>query len=280
SSSGAGCEDVLMRFNGERVEGAWTGTRGLHYGDGVFRTGLVRGGRLMQRERQLARLTLDASRLDLEVAPELGDEVDEVCREAGEGALRIVLSRADSGRGYVPRGSRCDRLVRVSPLPDHAPESWRDGIACAWSPVLLAVQPRLAGIKHLNRLEQVLASRDWPATCQEVLMCDAEGRVTAGSRSNVFFVIEGVLVTPDLSFAGVAGMMRDYLIELGRQAGMACEIGLISPDEVRHATEGFACNSLIGIWPLRSVGSVAFESPGPITRRMIDLLRHPWSGTA
>lgn len=267
-----------MRFNGERVDGAWTGTRGLHYGDGVFRTGLILEGRLVQRERQLARLTLDASRLDLEIAPELAGEVDEVCGEAGEGVLRIVLSRMDSGRGYLPQGSRCDRLLRVSPLPDHASGAWKEGIACAWSPVLLAVQPRLAGIKHLNRLEQVLASRDWPAGCQEVLMCDSEGRVTCGSRSNVFFVIEGVLVTPDLSFAGVAGMMREQLIELARQSGVGCEIGVVSPDEVRHASEAFACNSLIGIWPLRSVGSLRFDAPGPITRRLTDLLRHPWSG--
>lgn len=269
-----------MRFNGTRAEGAWTGTRGLHYGDGVFRTGLVLDGRLVQRERQLARLTHDASRLDLDVAPELGSELDEVCSEAGEGVLRIVLSRADSGRGYRPQGSRCDRLLRISPLPDHAPEAWRDGIACAWSPVLLGIQPRLAGIKHLNRLEQVLASRDWPADCQEVLMCDAEGRVTGGSRSNVFFVIEGVLVTPDLSFAGVAGMMREHLIELARRSGIGCEVGLISPDEVRHASEALVCNSVIGIWPLRSVGEVVLESPGPVTRRLIDLLRHPWSGVA
>jgi 4-amino-4-deoxychorismate lyase len=269
-----------MRFNGERVEGAWAGTRGLHYGDGVFRTGLILDGRLVQRDAQLARLTQDASRLDLEVAAEVAVEVDEVCREAGEGVLRIVLSRVDSGRGYRPIGSRCDRLLRVSPLPDHPAASWRDGIACAWSPVLLAVQPRLAGIKHLNRLEQVLASRDWPEGCREVLMCDSEGRVTCGSRSNVFFVIEGVLVTPDLSFAGVAGMMREHLIGLARRSGVGCEIGLVSPDEVRHASEAFVCNSVIGIWPLRGIGSVAFESPGPVTRRVIDLLGHPWSGRA
>jgi 4-amino-4-deoxychorismate lyase len=267
-----------MRFNGELVEGAWTGTRALHYGDGVFRTGLVLDGRLVQRERQLERLAHDASRLDLQIDPRLGDEVDAQCRDAGQGVLRIVLSRTDSGRGYRPGGSQCDRLLRVSPLPDHATAAWHEGIACAWSPVLLAVQPRLAGIKHLNRLEQVLASRDWPPDCQEVLMCDAEGRVTSASRSNAFFVIDGILVTPDLSFAGVAGMMRDHLIALARQAGIGCEIGLISPDEVRHASEAFVCNSLIGIWPLRSVGSVAFECPGPVTRRMTELLRHPWSG--
>lgn len=269
-----------MRFNGRPVDGPWIGTRALHYGDGVFRTGLVLDGRLVHRDKQLVRLAQDASRLDLEVPPELGDEVDEVCREAGEGALRIVLSRVDSGRGYRPDSSRADRLLRVSPLPDHAYAAWRDGIACAWSPVLLGIQPRLAGIKHLNRLEQVLASREWPEGCQEVLMCDAEGRVTCGSRSNTFFVIDGVLVTPDLSFAGVAGMMREHLIGLARKGGIGCEIGLISPDEVRHATEAMVCNSLIGIWPLRSVGSVKFECPGPVTRKLIDLLRHPWSGRA
>ncbi len=267
-----------MFFNGEKLEGPWTGTRALHYGDGVFRTGLVIGGQLVDRERQLAKLAVDAGRLDLEFLDALHSEIDAACAGVEVGVLRIVLSRVDSGRGYRPEGRACDRMLQIKPAPELARELWTHGIDVGWSKVLLAIQPRLAGIKHLNRLEQVLASRDCPVDRHEVVMCDAEGRVTCGTRTNLFFVIDGILVTPDVALAGVAGMMRDKVIELARRCGVGCEIGLISPDEVRHASEAFATNSLVGIWPIRRVGSLDLKTPGAVTQTLCERLEHPWSG--
>ena len=267
-----------MLFNGEKVEGAWTGTRALHYGDGVFRTGLVLAGGLVDRERQLAKLAADAARLELEVSDALHQEIDRACDGIAQGVLRIVLSRTDSGRGYRPAGTACDRILNLAPMPDQPKDLWIEGIDVGWSRVLLGIQPRLAGIKHLNRLEQVIASRECPADRHEVVMCDAAGRVTCGTRTNLFFVIDGILVTPDVSLAGVAGMMRDKIVELARHAEIGCEIGLISPDEVRHASECFATNSLAGIWPIRRLGSLEFKTPGPVTGVLRDRLQHPWSG--
>ncbi|MGQ0697586.1 MAG: aminodeoxychorismate lyase [Panacagrimonas sp.] len=265
-----------MWFNGEPVEGTWTGTRALHYGDGVFRTALVREGLIVDLPRQLAKLLRDAAALKLE-CPDAGmlkAEAEAAVHATGSGVLRILLSRVDSGRGYAPQSDRCDRLMQVRALPEYPRANWAKGVKVGWSPVLLGIQPRLAGIKHLNRLEQVLASRDWPEHQNEALMCDAEGRVICGTRSNIFFVIDNILVTPDVSRSGVAGMMRDKLIELGRY----CEIGTISPDEVRHAQECFLTNSLIGIWPVRRIGNLELGEPGPVTRALSDQLLHPWSG--
>lgn len=268
-------------FNGGAVAGAWTGTRALHYGDGVFRTALVLDGRVVDRDRQLARLLRDAEALSLQATDTalLGTEADALAQTAMQGVLRITLSRTDSGRGYTALSDACDRLLQLRPLPAHAAASWIEGVNLQWSPVLLGIQRRLAGIKHLNRLEQVLASRDWQADQQEALMCDAEGRVVCGTRSNAFFVIDDVLVTPELSSAGVAGMMRDKLIELACARGPGCEIGTISPDEVRHASEAFVSNSLIGLWPVRRIGRLDLPAPGPVTRQMAALLDHPWSGS-
>lgn len=268
----------MLLFNGEKTEGPWTGTRALHYGDGVFRTGLVLDGKLIDREHHLRKLAVDAERLDLEVSSELAGEIDRTCAATPDGVLKIVLSRSDSGRGYRPAGKACDRILQIGPLPDQSHGLWEQGIDLGWSKVLLGIQPRLAGIKHLNRLEQVLASRECPADRHEVILCDAEGRVSGGTRTNLFFVIDGILVTPDVSTAGVAGMMRDKVIELARSTGVGCDVGLISPDEIRHASEGFVTNSLIGIWPVRRVGSIELESPGPITRDLCERLQHPWSG--
>lgn len=270
-----------MRFNGQSVDGGWTATRALHYGDGVFRTALVVNGELIDRELQLAKLAADARALDLDPPDTalLEQDIQALLVDGASGALKIVLSRRDSGRGYAPATREVDRLLQLRALPVYPRAHWERGVCLGWSKVLLGIQPRLAGIKHLNRLEQVLASRDWPAEQHEVVMCDGEGRVSGGSRTNLFFVIEGILVTPDVSLAGIAGMMRDKLIGRAREAGIGCEIGLVSPDELRHASEAFATNSLIGIWPVRRIGSLAFPAPGPITRKLMDRLHHPWSGT-
>lgn len=269
-----------MLFNGDGISTTLASTRALHYGDGVFRTALVMAGEVFDLDRQLAKLAQDAAALGLDPpdADLMADEARSLARAGRDGALRILLSRVDSGRGYTPGSPACDRLLQLRPLPAYPRERWTQGANLGWSKVLLGIQPRLAGIKHLNRLEQVLASRDWPAHQHEVVMCDAEGRVVCGSRSNLFLVIEDVLVTPDVSLAGVAGMMRDKLIGLARARGLGCEIGIVSPDEVRHAQECFLSNSLIGIWPVRRIGSLEFPVPGRVTRALTDALEHPWSG--
>lgn len=272
---------IASLFNGAAIEASLAGTRALQYGDGVFRTMLAWDGLVQDLDRQLERLRRDAAALDLDPPDDaqLREELAALAQNAPRAALRVTLSRADFGRGYAPATRSCDRLLSARPLPDHPASCWTQGIDAGWSPVLLGIQRRLAGIKHLNRLEQVLASRDWAPDQREALMCDAEGRVTCGTRSNLFFVIDNILVTPDLGLAGVAGMMRSKLIEIAHANGLDCDRGTIAPDEVRHASEAFACNSLIGIWPLRRIGSLELPAPGPFTRRLIDWLDHPWRGT-
>lgn len=270
-----------MLFNGGSDTTGLATTRALHYGDGVFRTALVMAGEVIDLDRQLAKLAQDALALDLDCPDTalLAKEAQALGAMQDSGALRILLSRVALGAGYAPGSRACDRLLQMRALPEYPQTRWNQGVTLGWSQVLLGIQPRLAGIKHLNRLEQVLASRDWPAEQHEALMCDAEGRVISGSRSNIFFVIEHVLVTPDVSLAGVAGMMRDKLIALARTRGMGCEVGVVAPDELRHAQECFVSNSLIGIWPVRRIGSLEFPAPGSVTRALMDALAHPWSGT-
>lgn len=266
-------------FNGQAAP-EWAATRGLQYGDGVFRTMLIWDGAVVNQDAQLATLMRDASALQLD-PPDSGvlrAEAHALAATAAQGVLKILLSRRDPGRGYASTSRTVDRLLRVAPLTPHPASNWDAGIQVHWSSVLLGIQPRLAGIKHLNRLEQVLASRDWTPDQGEALMCDAEGRVIGGTRSNLFCVIDDILVTPDLSRSGVAGMMRGQLMALAHACGVPCEIGLVAPDELRHAQECFMSNSLIGIWPVRAIGSLQLPAPGPVTRRLRAALRHPWNG--
>ncbi len=254
--------------------------RGLFYGDGVFRTALVLDGTILDRERQFNKLTQDALRIGIEAPPlaEMLSTSEALLADQSSAVLRLLLCRSDSGRGYAPDSASGQFFAECTDLPLYRHELWTQGAVMAWSDVLLGTQPRLAGIKHLNRLELVLASRNWPEDLDEALMCDAQGRVVGGTRTNLFLWIDGVWVTPELSQAGVAGLMRDKIIEITHANGIDCEIGLISPDEVRHAEECFVSNSLIGIWPVRCIGSLVFPAPGARTLEVMKMLAHPWSG--
>jgi 4-amino-4-deoxychorismate lyase len=109
-------------------------------------------------------------------------------------------------------------------------------------------------------------------------MCDDRGNVICGTRSNLFLLRESVLVTPELSEAGVAGVTRDKVLELALQLGLPCEVRRVPRAELEQAGECFVTNALIGLWPVRSIGQRPLVAPGPVTRELMQRLAHPWRG--
>ena len=137
----------------------------------------------------------------------------------------------------------------------------------------LGRNPRLAGIKHLNRLEQVLArSEEFPGRRAEGLMLDDRERVVEGISSNVFMRRGSRLLTPDLSACGVAGIMRELVLEAAVELeGIEPEVCAISMDDLAWANECFLTNSLIGIWPINDLDGKAL-AVGPVAHALQNLL--------
>ena len=126
--------------------------------------------------------------------------------------------------------------------------------------------PPLAGVKHLNRLDQILARAEWQDDgIQEGLMQDQKGHVIEGVMSNLFLVSEGVLFTPDLSRCGVAGIVREIILQLADQQHIPVRITDLDIQAVLQADELFVCNSVLGIWPVRQLEERHWQ-PGPVTR--------------
>ncbi len=223
--------------------------RGLAYGDGVFRTLRTQAGQPLWWRDQYAKLAADSAALGL-ASPGETELRAEVCRvaEAGEGVVKIILTRGVGVRGYAPAADpSCTRIVMASPLPPHAEPDAPD-IRARWCTLRLARQPRLAGIKHLNRLENVLARSEWddPAIAEGVL-CDDTGAVISGVMSNLFWVRNGELFTPDLSQCGVAGVARARLLRAAARRGIPTHIGRQLTDAILAADEVMICNSVIGV---------------------------------
>lgn len=237
--------------------------RGLAYGDGVFRTLAVSEGRPEFWQKHMAKLASDCAVLGI-AAPDaaaLADDARRLLQGETQCVLKITITRGAGGRGYKPPDAPVPtRIVMRAPWPAYGPEMAAAGVAVRLCDTRLGLQPRLAGVKHLNRLEQVLARDEWsdPAIA-EGLMQDSDGRVIEGVMSNLFVVKDGEVVTPDLSRCGVAGVMRGLLIESARIADLTLS-------EVRGADELFLTNSLIGLWPVRQFDGQTFEV-GPMTQR-------------
>jgi len=259
--------------NGEPVCCLDVADRGFNYGDGVFTTVAVRQGAPLFLSRHLARLQADAASLGLPFPgiPVLEGEARRLCAQHPASVLKIVLTRGVGGRGYrLPAQSAGNRVLSTHPLPDFPAGVRESGVKARICALSLGLNPRLAGIKHLNRLEQVLARAEWGSEeAMEGLVLDYEGFLVEGVASNVFLVCDGGLRTPLLDRCGVAGVMRGLVMEAARAAGLAVSEARLRPDDAFRADEIFLTNSVIGVWPVCDLGGVALPAGG-IARRLAE----------
>lgn len=270
--------DVVALVNGAPPKASLLLSRALHYGDGVFRTLLRHEGRWLDFDRHYVKLVQDCRVLGLD-PPHVG-QLEAELESLGGGRTqpvvgKIILARSGAGRGYAPTSRQCERILLRYAAPRYPASCWSEGVAAISSPVVLGSQPLLAGVKHLNRLENMLAARNWPQGVQEALMSDAAGHVVGGSRSNVFWLREGRLLTPRLSSCGVAGMMRAKVLDAARALGLQTEMVDAPISQLSRASEVFVTNSLLGIWPLKRLDNHDFGPPGPVTQRLQATLAQP-----
>jgi len=255
----------MILVNGHPAQSVDALDRGLAYGDGVFRTLRTEAGQPLWWRDQYAKLAADCAALML-ACPDEALLRAEVCRvaAAGEGVAKIVLTRGSGVRGYaMPAAQTCTRIVLSAPLPVYAQADAPVDIIARWCALRLARQPRLAGIKHLNRLENVLARAEWddPAIFEGVL-CDDSGAVIGGVMSNLVIAKAGELFTPDLSQCGVAGVARTRLLRAMAWRGIPLHIGRLPPDAILAADEVMLCNSVIGVRRVGRLDDVTWTLAG------------------
>lgn len=257
----------MMLVNGQPLDSVPALDRGLAYGDGLFETIRFVDSDAPLWSRHMHRLLTSCERLRMP-APDpqlLRQEAKQTVGDQREAIVRITVTRGVGERGYaLPAVTVTTRIVAAFPMPSIAASIYRDGIRMHRCQTTLADQPLLAGMKHLNRLEQVLARAEWndPAI-GEGLLCDQHGRAICATAANLFAVVDGVPVTPSLARCGVAGVARAEVLD----ALLACQIRDLSVTECLRASELFLSSSIRGILPIQTVGDTVY-APGPVTRAM------------
>lgn len=266
----------MILVNGAASEMLPATDRGLAYGDGVFRTLRVRGGQPQAWQFHYRKLERDCAALAISCPGEksLRDELTIAARQQPECVGKVIVTRGSGARGYAAAGVvQPTRIVMSLPVPaDHA-RFRPGGIRARICTLRVSAQPALAGIKHLNRLENVLARREWddPDIAEGILL-DSDGNVIGGTMTNIFIAEKGALTTPDLRRCGVAGVTRERIFARATESGIACRVEDISAERLLESDEAFVVNSVIGVWQIRALADKSWHS-GTITecvRRWLD----------
>jgi 4-amino-4-deoxychorismate lyase len=238
-----------MLVDGAPCHEDWALDRGLHYGDGLFETLIARNGVIRFEALHRNRLSQGCRRLDIAVDEDtLWHQARTLAAQHGNAVLKILVTRGTAlARGYTPSNAAQARSVLLAydaPDPTEIP-------ACVRVVTLrecLGENPALAGMKHCNRLEQVLARAQLKTgNAFEGLMGSSSGRLISGTMSNVFLELDGELVTPMLDQCGIAGVMRAVVLREAQRIGMHIRVADLPLAAANSCTAMFLTNARLGV---------------------------------
>jgi 4-amino-4-deoxychorismate lyase len=259
--------------NGAAVDTLSTTDRGLQYGDGLFETIGCSSGRARFLSLHLDRLSRSCERL--QIAADLAairSEIETLASGADRSIVKMIVTRGPwQARGYSFTGSEvATRIAFRFPWPPEGDTS--AGVRVRTAQVRLGENAALAGIKHLSRLEQVLARAELRGGSEsELLMFSSSGRLVSGTMSNVFIVRGDRLVTPRLDLCGVAGVMRRVVMREAGSAGIVVEERVVEAREIFEASEVFLTNIRLGVQPVAMLDGRKLNI-GALTHRLQELI--------
>jgi 4-amino-4-deoxychorismate lyase len=265
-------DPILALVDGQPAPGLSVLDRGLHYGDGLFETIACRNAQACFLELHLQRLAEGCARLGVryEDFPGLAAKIGEVAATQPRSIIKLILTRGSAtARGYGAKGDERARTVLLQyRWPPEDPVPWERGVVARTAVGRLGENPLLAGLKHLNRLEQVLIRAEWTdPLIQEALVFSSSGRLVSGTMSNVFLVRDGRIMTPAITHAGIRGVMRRVVIGAAQRGGVAVTETALDAGALQAAEEIFLTNARIGIWPVRALDGRE-RAVGPLTRQL------------
>lgn len=243
----------MIIINGEFNSLLDISDRSFHYGDACFTTICVKQSRLQLWAKHLERLTNNCQRLGIQFADwsAVLQSAERLIEKSGaeSAVVKVVITRGRGGRGYSPKEVRWPSyVVSIHSFPSLYTNWHQNGINVGLSSVKLGKQPLLAGIKHCNRLEQVLIKDALDKTeFDDVLVCDFDDNLVESSAGNLFWLTQGQWYTPSLEYSGVEGVMRNCVLDYFAEKNSPVVQVTQNIGANFAADEMFICNSLMGV---------------------------------
>ena len=265
-------------INGNHTSEIALNDRAVHYGDGLFETIAIQNKQILCFDEHVNRLEKGCKRLKIPIPNKdiIRDEVTSLIDTTGQGVIKIIITRGQGGRGYkIPDDTAPTRIITLFPWPDYHEKFPTTGIKTKVCDFRYARNPALAGIKHLNRLEQILARSEWTDDAiSEGIVMDTDGFVIEGTMSNIFCIKNTTLYTPDLSLCGIEGIIREKIIDMADKMKFSVEIKNITLEFLLNTDEVFLCNSLIGVWPVNLIDEKLFSNHEKTTKIANKLMKY------
>ena len=264
----------MQIINGVKTSQLSSLDRGLQFGDGCFTTAQVTQGKVRYLAQHLERLARDSQRLGIAFDdwPKLTQEINALARQSDLGVIKILLTRGSGGRGYSAAGcTDTQRILSLAPYPMHYAAWQQQGVSLITSPIPLGMNPYLAGIKHLNRLEQVLIKNHLDCqAAQEALVLDSQGNVVECCAANILWRKGRQIFTPALTHSGVEGIMKGLVIEALQSEGYHCSHVTQAPSALEQADEVIICNALMPVLPVVRIDQWQYQ-PGEAMATLLKL---------
>lgn len=266
----------MQLVNGKQSELISIRDRGLQFGDGCFTTALVKNGQIQRFSAHIARLQQDCQCLAITNVDwhALTREMQQVAMGHQQIVIKVMLTRGEGTRGYSSQCQAASRIIYASPYPQQYARWRKRGIRLLTSPIRLSVNPQLAGIKHLNRIEQVLIRHQLDSNhAEEALVLDYAGHIIECGSANIFWRIGGKMFTPELTHCGVNGIMRRYLISVLEKQGHTVECLRVEKKALANADEVFVCNALMPVVPVTQIDQQTYQI-GELTQGLAAVANH------
>ncbi|MEI6895024.1 MAG: aminodeoxychorismate lyase [Colwellia sp.] len=268
-----------MRYcsvNGQQQTDITITERGLAYGDGIFTTAKIVNGKVVLLEKHIERLLLGCNKLKLNLPLNinLNEQLKFVSKTYSKAVLKVMITAGSGGRGYSRVGlneNSTNIIIMVSDFPTHYEGIAQKGIHLGDSEQCIATSSMLGGIKHLNRLEQVLLRVELDERHEDdLVVTNCQGQVIEVTSANLFYWLDGRLCTPEISTSGVDGIIRQVIIANIPQVKV-CQTQVV---DLQQAQGIFICNSLMGIIPVKTYNSriLAIDAVLALQKKMTGLI--------
>ena len=244
--------------------------RGFAYGDGIFRTFVMRDSQPEYWPLHYQKLVADCAAINI-VCPSaelLMSDLQQLFLPDELAVAKIIITRGEGSRGYAPPAITAPtRVVVKSLMPEYPAERFSVGVHLTICATRLAPQAKLAGIKHLNRLENVLARMEWGSDyiasgIADGIMLDMQGNVIECTAANVFARFGDTLITPSLNLCGVAGVTRQRIMNVAHALSLKVSEETFDLEKLLSADEAIICNSLFGAWQVHKVENKTLKVNG------------------